>query len=254
MRRFDRMSNAEETDPPFLPFIRMLERRDRLSSDEIDLINSLPVRRLIVPSGADIVAEDSRPRESCIIIRGFAARSHYLQDGGRELTALHVPGDFVDLHAYLLKIIDHGVVAMGTTEVGFVPHEAIRRVTEAGQHLGRLFWLSTVIDAAIQRAWITCLGRRSAERQIAHLVCELYLRLQAADQASDNRFDFPLTQAQLADLLGLSIVHVNRKLQELRQARLLEWKGRVVTIPSLETLAAFADFDPTYLNLHVEPR
>lgn len=202
----------------------------------------------------DIVAEGSRPQESCLMLHGLAARSQSVSGGGRQITALHISGDFVDLHAYLLKTMDHSVVAMGPCEVAFVPHSAIRSVTEQSHHLGRLFWLSTVIDGAIQRTWITCLGRRSVEQQLAHLFCELYRRLEAAGMARDFRFELPLTQAQLADVLGLSVVHVNKKLQQLRNTGLVEWKNSTVRILDYDGLAALAEFDPTYLSLRNEPR
>jgi CRP-like cAMP-binding protein len=237
-----------------LPFIRMLGRRDRLSDADIALINSLPVRRETFASGTEIVPEDTRPGESCMVLKGFAARSHILREGKRQITALHVPGDFVDLHAYLLKVMDHGVVAIGPCEVGFVPYEAIRQASEKSPHLGRMFWLFTVLDAAIQRTWITCLGRRSVKQHMAHLFCELYLRLEAAGIASGNRFVFPLTQLQFADVLGLSVVHVNKKLQELRSSRLVDWRNGTVIIRDFDRMAELAEFDPTYLSLRVEPR
>jgi len=238
----------------FLPFIRSISRRDTLSPKEIALINSLPKRTEMFSNGGEVVAEDSRPGESCMILKGFAARSHYSRDGSRQISALHVPGDFVDLHAYLLRVMDHGVVAIGPCEVAYVSYDSIRRVTEESPHLGRLLWLSTVIDGAIQRAWVTCLGRRTAEQRMAHLLCELYLRLEAAGIATGNSFHLPLTQSQLADLLGLSVVHVNKKLQKLRLSGLVDWRGGIVVIRDFADLARLAEFDPTYLSLRVEPR
>ncbi|MGB3899044.1 MAG: Crp/Fnr family transcriptional regulator [Mesorhizobium sp.] len=218
------------------------------------MINSLPKRTEMFSNGGEVVAEDSRPGESCMILKGFAARSHYSRDGSRQISALHVPGDFVDLHAYLLRVMDHGVVAIGPCEVAYVSYDSIRRVTEESPHLGRLLWLSTVIDGAIQRAWVTCLGRRTAEQRMAHLLCELYLRLEAAGIATGNSFHLPLTQSQLADLLGLSVVHVNKKLQKLRLSGLVDWRGGIVVIRDFADLARLAEFDPTYLSLRVEPR
>lgn len=248
------MFDTVQARPDFRPFIRSLSQRDNLSEEEIALIGSLPKRVEAFVNGQDIVAEDSRPGESCMILKGFAARSHYSRDGNRQITALHVPGDFVDLHAYLLKVMDHSVVAIGHCEVAFVSYGSIRRATEECLHLGRLFWLSTVVDAAIQRAWIACLGHKSAEQRMAHLFCELYLRLRAAGVAEGNSFDLPLTQSQLADLLGLSVVHVNKKLQKLRHLGLLDWRSGVVEIRDFDALAQMAEFDPTYLSLRVEPR
>ena len=235
-------------------FLRSLERRDSLSDDEIRTISELPSRPAVFSAGEEIVVEGSRLKESCLVTSGFAARSQSLRSGERQITAVHVPGDFVDLHSMLLKVMDHSVVALGPCKVAFVPHEAMRVVTETSPHLARMFWLSTVIDGAIQRTWITCLGRRSAEQHLAHLICELYVRLEVAGAASDFIFELPVTQAQLGDVLGLSVVHVNRKLQELRAAGLVEWRDGKVKIRDFERLAQMSEFDPTYLSLRRESR
>ena len=150
--------------------------------------------------------------------------------------------------------MDHSVVALGPCAVGFVPHGSIRRAVEASQHLARMFWLSTVIDGAIQRNWITCLGRRSAEQHLGHLICELHVRLEAAGQASGHQFSIPVTQTELGDVLGLSTVHVNRKLQELRRLELVRWKDNEVTILDWDRLVDLTEFDATYLSLGTEPR
>lgn len=235
-------------------FLRGLDRRDSLSDDEIKIIKEMPGRPAAFAAGEEIVVEGSRPRDSCLITSGFAARSQSLRSGERQITAVHVPGDFVDLHSMMLKVMDHSVVALGPCKVAFVPHESIRQVTEESPHLARMFWLSTTVDGAIQRTWITCLGRRSAEQHLAHLICELYVRLEVAGIASDMTFAFPVTQAQLGDVLGLSVVHVNRKLQELRAAGLVEWRDGKVTIKDFDRLAGLSEFDPTYLSLQREAR
>jgi CRP-like cAMP-binding protein len=143
-------------------FLRSLERRDSLSDDEIKTISDLPARPAVFTAGEEIVMEGSRPKNSCLVTAGFAARSQSLRSGERQITAVHVPGDFVDLHSMVLKVMDHSVVALGPCKVAFIPHENIKTVTEQNPHLARMFWLSTTIDGAIQRTWITCLGRRSA--------------------------------------------------------------------------------------------
>lgn len=234
--------------------IRMLQHRDVLSAREIELIENLPMRVASFAPGRDIVMQGTRPTESCLVLKGFAGRSQTLREGQTQITALHVAGDFVDLHGYLLKVMDHSVVAIGHCQVGFVSHKEVRAITETTHHLTRLFWLSTLIDGAIQRTWITCIGRRSAEQHMAHLICELYVRLEAAGVARGLVFDFPMTQTQLGDALGLSVVHVNRKLQELRSANLLTWQSGKITILDFEGLATLAEFDPTYLSLRQEPR
>ncbi|PTM40634.1 Crp/Fnr family transcriptional regulator [Bosea sp. 124] len=246
--------NQEITAPKLQSLVNALMLRDELSHEERTLIEGMAMRRKIVRKGDELVAQHSQPSESCIVVKGFTAREVLLDDGKRQITALHIPGDFVDLHAFLLKVMDHSVVALTDCEVGYVPHRELLRVIDRSPHLGRLFWLSTVIDGAIQRAWITSSGRRSATAHLGHLICELYLRLSAADLARDGRFSFPVPQSELADALGFSLVHVNRTLQELRATGFVTWKGSAITITDFDGLAALSQFDPTYLNLIRLPR
>lgn len=236
------------------PLLRFLQRRDRLGREEQALIEALPQRPQRFRRGDEIVVQHSRPTESCLITEGFAARLLHMADGKRQITAVHIPGDFVDLHGLVLKVMDHSVTAVSDCRVAFVPHAAIIQLVERAPHVGRLFWMSTTIDAAIQRAWIGCLGRRSAVMHLAHLICEMYLRLNAVGLASENRMSFPVTQSEMSDILGLSAVHVNRVAQELRRTGLITWVRGEVTILDFDRLSAFADFDPTYLNLVREPR
>jgi CRP-like cAMP-binding protein len=238
----------------FEPLIKALARRDEVSAAERRLIENLPKRIKSFRKGEELVQEHSRPAESCLVMHGFAAREVYLRDGKRQITAVHIPGDFVDLHAFLLKQMDHSVVALSECQAAFVPHQDLLRVVDEAPHLGRLLWLSTVIDGAIQRAWIACIGRRSSTAHFGHLICELYLRLNAVGLAEKSTFQFPVTQEELADILGLSLVHVNRTLRELRSAGLITWKGSTIEILDFDGLATLSDFDPSYLNLVSEPR
>lgn len=238
----------------FQALITSLSLRDEVSSEEAALIDSLAMRRKTLRRGEELVAQHSQPAESCLVLAGFTAREVVLADGKRQITALHIPGDFVDLHALLLKVMDHSVVALTDCEAAYVPHRELLRVIDRAPHLGRLFWLSTVIDAAIQRAWITSSGRRSATAHLGHLICELYQRLSAAGLARDGVFSFPVAQTELADALGFSLVHVNRTLQELRATGFITWKGSTITIVDFDGLATLSQFDATYLNLIKLPR
>ncbi|MGN6466665.1 MAG: Crp/Fnr family transcriptional regulator [Rhizobiaceae bacterium] len=236
------------------PLILNLSRHDSVSDEEERVLNGTVDRIESFRAGEDVVLEDSRPSESCLMLTGFTARCHILDDGKRQLTALHVPGDFLDLHSLLLKVMDHGVVALTDCQIARVPHDRLRKISQEQPHLTRLLWLSTVIDAAIHRAWIVAMGRRSADGQLAHLLCEVYLRLEAVDLTEGYKFDFDVTQSEVADMLGRSVVHVNRTLQFLRKKGVLTWAGKTVTIEDWERLQAIADFDPTYLSLRKEPR
>jgi CRP-like cAMP-binding protein len=247
-------TNPHSVTDRFGPLVRALERRDELSAEERRLIKQLPARVREFEAGDELVSEWSEPSESCLLISGMAARAQFVADGSRQLTALHVPGDFVDLHALMLKLMDHSVVALTRVEAAFVPHRSLLSVAEAAPHLGRMFWLSTVIDGAIERAWVTCLGRRATTAHVAHLFCELFARLEAVGLTRGNSFDFPVTQVDLADMTGMSHVHMNRTVQELRASGLITWQRKVLTILDIERLQAFADFDPLYLNLVKRPR
>jgi len=234
--------------------IRKLAQFDRLSDAERQLLEQAAVRQRAVAKGEDLVREGDRPSESLFLITGFAARYNLLRKGKRQITALHVPGDFVDLHSFLVKKMDHGVTAITACTVGVVPHDALRSISETQPHLTRLLGLNIAVDAAIHRQWIVSIGRQSALEHAAHLFCEVFLRLQAVALTEDYSFKFPLTQAELGDTLGLSTVHVNRVIQELRAEGLIAWRGETVTITDWPRLQHVAEFDPTFLSLESEPR
>ncbi len=187
-------------------------------------------------------------------MEGFAARYKILPSGRRQITAIHVPGDFVDLHSFLLKTMDHGVMALTACELALVPHATLLRITEEKPHLARLLWLGTLIDAAIHREWLTMMGRSSATAHMAHLICELFCRLQLVGLTDGWSFRCPLTQEELGDTLGLSTVHVNRVLKELRERKLVSWQNGIVTIANWQGLQDLGEFSELYLNLIREPR
>jgi CRP-like cAMP-binding protein len=236
------------------PLLLKLEHHDVLSPEEKRVLEGMVSRVRDFRADEDIVRQGSRLTDSNLLLDGFAARYKILMNGRRQITALHVIGDFVDLHSHLLKKLDHGVIALTPCQVAVVPHDNIRRITESHPHLARLLWLSTLIDSATHREWLVAMGRRSALGHFAHLICELFLRLQAVQRTDGLSFQLPVTQAELGDTLGISTVHVNRVVQELRNERLITWQGEAVTILDWERLMQAADFDPTYLYLEREPR
>jgi CRP-like cAMP-binding protein len=148
----------------------------------------------------------------------------------------------------------HGVIALSRVKVAQVPHEQLRQITESHPHLTRLLWLATLIDAAIHREWIVSMGRRDGPQRLAHLLCELFVRLRAIGLANDYSFPLPLTQAELGDVIGFSVVHANRMVQTLRKDGLVRWQELRVEILDWERLQELADFDADYLSLHREPR
>ena len=231
------------------PLILKLERQGPLSEQEQALLLSATGTPKRFDPDCDIVREGSSPTESILMLEGFCGRYATFRDGRRQFTALHIAGDFIDLHSFLLKPMDHGVVAISPCRVVGVPHEAIQEITDHHPRLTRILWLSTLVDAAIHRQWLVSMGRRSAVAHAAHLFCELSLRLQVVGLSDGRRFRFPVTQTELADVLGLSLVHVNRVIQELRGKGYLNWRGGEVVLEDFAGLAALAEFNPTYLHI-----
>lgn len=231
-----------------------LGQHDALSEQEKALLaDAMAIERHFV-TGEDIVSEGSRPIYSTLIVDGLAARYKVLEDGGRQFTSLQVPGDFVDLHAFLLKTMDHGIIALSPCHVLAADHSKLRAITEQAPHLTRLLWLDTLVDGAIHREWIVAMGRRSKTSHLAHLLCELFVRLQVVKRTNGMTFRLPLSQAELADVLGLSVVHMNRVIGALRNLGAIAWTHHMVTILDWQRLVEIAEFDPTYLSMNREPR
>ena len=237
-----------------LPLFLQLSHRDTISDAEKAEIFALFSGERHFAAGEEIVHEGARPKVSLLLTDGLAARFKVLEDGGRQIAALHVPGDFLDLHGFLLKILAHGVLALSDCTLVQVEHEALKRLTQTSPHLARLLWLDTLIDASMHREWLVGMGRRKAIGQLAHLMCELYVRLKIVERTVGTSFRFPVTQNELADILGLSVVHVNRTLRELRRNGVIRWEGEYIHIDDWDRLAEIAEFDPIYLSLQKEPR
>ncbi|PWE54038.1 Crp/Fnr family transcriptional regulator [Metarhizobium album] len=234
--------------------ISNLQARDAISVEEEQITRSLFKQEVRFSAGEDVVRQGSRPGISTLLLNGLAARYKLLEDGKRQITGLHIGGDFVDLHAFLLKHMDHGVLALTDCEVMVAPHRSLQTVTESQPHLTRMFWLLTLIDGSIHREWITAMGRREVKAHMAHLICEMFYRYRAVGLAQGTTFRFPITQATLADVLGVSTVHVNKTLQALRADNFVIWRDGVIQISNLEELEQLAQFDPTYLHFNREPR
>lgn len=234
--------------------LRKLRARDDVSADEEAAIRAAIGEVREVPADTTLIRAGDLLGHSVMLLDGFLCRFKDLRDGSRQISELHVAGDFADLHGFTLKRLDHSVMALTRCRVALVPHERIRAITEAHPHLARLWWFTTNMDAAIHREWVLSLGRRSALARVAHLFCELRVRLAVVGFADERGYALPLTQTDLAECLGLTAVHVNRVLRELREAGLVEFRGRRVTIHDLRGLERAAEFDPGYLYLEPQPR
>lgn len=245
---------ANDVEELLQPFFRKIMRRDKIGAEEQAAIVAAAAERLDYSPGEDLVLEGQRPHRSMLVTTGFTCRYRLVSDGERQVTAIHIAGDFVDLHSFLLKEMDHSVGALTACSVVTFPHERLVKVTERYPHLTRLLWLLTLLDGAIHREWLVCMGRLSAAQRTGHLICEVYARLRAVGLADDHSFAFPITQAAMADAVGISTVHINRVLQELRQDDLIAWDRGLLDIRNWHALAEMAQFDDRYLHLVREPR
>ncbi|MDB5506187.1 MAG: Crp/Fnr family transcriptional regulator [Devosia sp.] len=235
-------------------FFLRLEQHDRIMPEERAALEAALLPSEILPEGSDLVNEGDRPGVSTLLLDGLAFRYRLLQNGARQIVALHIAGDFVDLHSFPLKEMDHSVGALTRVVIAKMPHAALIAITEQFPHLTRMLWLLTLIDAAITREWAVGLGRRSAIVRMAHLFCEIHVRLEAIGRDGNDTIDLPITQQDLGDMLGLSPVHTNRVLQELRSRALLSWQGSTVKLLDREALRKLAEFDDIYLHRVREPR
>jgi CRP-like cAMP-binding protein len=242
-------SFAIAPDREHAPLIRKLERVVALGSKERQAVLDLPLTLRTVGAATDVVRHGDRPEACCLVLEGFVCRYKLVADGRRQIMGLYVSGDIPDLMSLHLGVVDHGLGALATTTVASIPHQSLMSLMRRYPMIADFLWRETLIDAAILREWMVRIGRRSAHQRIAHLLCELLLRLKATGLAVGYAYDLPVTQAELGDALGLSSVHVNRILQDLRGERLIALRGGSLTILDWPGLKGAGEFDPAYLYL-----
>ncbi|MEG3088054.1 Crp/Fnr family transcriptional regulator [Sphingomonas sp. PB4P5] len=224
-------------------------RKPTLSDDERTALEAAAAATIDYAAKRIIVRERAPLKNCTLLLSGFVERYKDTPDGRRQILAIHVPGDFVDLHSYPLKYLEHSVAALTPVTVATFPHEAVRALTSHSATLTELLWRSTLIDAAINREWIVSVGSRGAAVRLAHLFCEMFVRLDRIGMTRGNDYDFPVTQIDLADACGLTAVHANRMLRQLRERGLVEFRQGLVQIHDWDRLRDYAEFDPAYLYL-----
>lgn len=229
--------------------LRKLRQRTDISDEEERAIRDTIAETRKAKADQILVHAGQELSVSLMLVDGWMARSKDLSGGERQFTELHVAGDFADLHSFTLKRLDHDVVTLSDCTIAIAPHDRLQALVERHPRLARIYWFLTNVDAAIHRESALSLGQRSALARMAHLFCELCARLEVVGLAEGGRYDFPLTQRELADCLGLTVVHANRTVQELRRRGLIELGSRQVTILDRPGLEGVAEFDPAYLYL-----
>ncbi|WP_293676384.1 Crp/Fnr family transcriptional regulator [uncultured Phenylobacterium sp.] len=239
---------------PDLLFRRLLRRDPVITEAERQALAAAISHQVTIEADAEIVREHQVTDSVHLLLSGWACRSATLGGGRRRIQSLHIGGDFIDLQGFTLKRMDYSALALTACRLAVIPHANLRVITETLPHLTRLLWLTTVIDAAIQRQWLLGAGQRSALQRLAHLLCEALTRLEVGGLNDGRCFRLPLTQGELGDTLGMSLVHANRVVGELRSRGLVRWRGEQIEILDWPGLVALAEFDPAYLELEQRDR
>jgi CRP-like cAMP-binding protein len=231
------------------PLEQKFERTLGLTRAERAAVSAIPITLESHRAGEGVVWAGDRPSRSFLILSGLLATSKVAGNGNLQITCFHVPGDLPDLQSLHLGVLDSDIRALTDGQLAFMAHQDLRRLSEQHPRLASLLWRSTLVDAAIYREWVVNVAQRPAISRIAHVLCELMVRMDAAGLAQDGRCYLGLTQQHLSEATGLSAVHVNRTLQSLRAQGLITFGQGRLAIHDWDRLVAIADFRADYLHL-----
>src|SRR6195952_3383141 len=233
------------------PLHLVLDKLARLGKFDQQDRNALAALRYRVEQalpGQVLVREGDIPRECCVLIDGYACRHKSTSSGVRQIVSFHIPGDILDVQHLQLPKADHNVEMITAATVAWIAPADLRDLLHRHPRINDALWRDSLVDASIFREWVLNVGRRDASSRIAHMLCEFAARREAAGLGSPDRFELPMTQDQIADATGLTVVHVNRTLQALGKAGVIERQGREFRIADWARMREVAEFDPAYLH------
>ena len=235
------------------PVARHFSKYGELDREQLELIAGAAFKSTkTVGARRDIILEGARPGTVKIVLEGWAARYKELPDGHRQLLSIMIPGDICDANAFIIERMDHSLGTLTEVTYGEISRTDFETLLTSSPEMTRALWWSELVNASIQREWTANIGQRQAGARIAHLFCEMHVRLSGIGQCRENSIEFPLTQADIGEATGLTPVHVNRTLQNLRKNGLIELRDRRLTIPDPAELRRLAQFDPAYLHTDVQ--
>jgi CRP-like cAMP-binding protein len=245
------LTGSDSSSATLEPLVRKLAYWHKLDSADRAALLALPHTVRGLEPHHYIVRERDRATQSCVMLSGFSIRHKIVGGGYRQIVSIHMKGELVDLQNSLLGTADHSVQMLTRGQVAFIPRDEITRLAFERPAVGRAMWIDTLVDASIFREWVANVGRRDARTRIAHLLCEIALRLKVAGMGEQTGYQLPMTQEQLGDATGLTSVHVNRTLKLLEAEGLIErLSPRSITIGDWKKLSEVGDFDSNYLHLH----
>lgn len=220
-----------------------------LSADDSAALKRLSIRTRQAHAGTDLIQQGDRPDNVFLLIEGWACRYKVLPDGKRHIMAYLIPGDLCDINIFILKEMDHNIGLLSDSVVATIAkREMLELIGEHPRVAQALLW-ATLVDEAVLREWLVNIGQRDAYSRVAHLFCEMWLRMFQVGLANEGEIHLPLTQEQIGDTMGLTKVHVNRVIQRMRSEGLISISGKILTIHDMRELKKIAGFDPNYLHL-----
>ncbi|WP_409567387.1 Crp/Fnr family transcriptional regulator, partial [Methylobacterium sp. J-092] len=231
------------------PLILKLEHACVLDETDRAALWALSTTTRKVEADCDLCREGDRPETVHLVVEGLAYRYKILPDGKRQILGLLLPGDFCDLHVAILARRDHSIGTFTPCEMTEIPRTTIVDLITTRPHIAHAFWWATLVDEGIMREWMASMGQRQAAKMVAHLFCELLVRLQVIGRATASSYELRMTQNELADVFGITVVHLNRTLRDLRAEDLIVLKSGQLDIPDVARLKAFCGFNPNYLHL-----
>jgi CRP-like cAMP-binding protein len=229
--------------------IQHLRISSAIADEDIKEIEALPIAVRHFPAEQAVVRDGERATACCLIADGFCARSKTIASGKRQILSIHIPGEIPDLMSLFLHVMDHDLTTLTPSTLGFISHETLRKLHHRRPGLAEMFWRDTLIDAAMFREWIVNVGQRPAPARLAHVIIELRERLRIIGRLDGTNFEMPLTQEQIGEALGITAVHANRVIKQLRQEGIVELHRGRGTVMDERKLLELADFDGRYLHL-----
>ena len=227
--------------------VRRLRAYDSVQPEDVEAINALPIAIKDFPANQPIVHDGERPTQCCLIADGFCIRSKTISSGRRQILSLHIPGEIPDLQSLFLEVMDHDLVTLMPSTLGFIAHDTLRVLHRRQPRVAEMFWRDSLIDAAMFREWIVNVGQRPAPARLAHVVVELLERLKIIGRGG-NTINISITQEQVGEALGITAVHANRVIRQLREDGVVDFQRGRIVILSEYNLRELAEFDGRYLH------
>lgn len=224
------------------------------ASEDIKLLEDVVSDERVFGKSKDVIQEGQRSQHLYLVLKGWVSRYRMNAHGKVQTLNFHIPGDFCNLHTNLAQGIEYSIGTLAPSVIAYIPHDRIEEISRQNPHLARTFnWLA-FNEFSILQEWLFNVGSRPSPQRLAHLLCELLIRVRAAGLTDDHRFYLPLSQAQLSEAMGITVVHTNRVMAQLREEGLIIFEGRQVDVMDWPGLKKYADFEARYLHLdNAEP-